>query len=609
MSMRARSSELRARSFRRGLFALLVLAGCSQEVTAQFEKIADDRMPMVVSDTEQFGGGIALIGVGAAIGDVDGDGRPDVYLAGGGLFYNRPDPRGFRFVAADPAAVDPIKLNPTFGATVGDYDRDGDLDLVVCGHGGTQLLRNDNGHFVDVTSQAGVAGNANDDAAAAAFGDINGDGWSDLAVAVIGQPGLLPQASHLYLNRGDGTFEAVVDPLLTADTATRSWSVAFADINGDGVLDLHFSDDAGLRFYSPLDMDRHDHVLINKGIDAKGHPMFEEQSKQLGLGMPHSAMGLSVADPGRIDQFCLFSSDINTEFIFKPNGDHYDDVSNSFKLDAAGQGDQTFWVSWGAQFADFDGNGYEDLIVAQSPFRGRDGFSGAPLYMNRNGAYERTRYAFHSPSQSRAVLAIDVDGDGDQDILSTPFNDAFYLFENTSPPRNYIRVTLRATVSSPEAAGAVLIARAGNQKQRRMRVSGGQPHSQAEATLDLAWPKPLPTDLTVQWPSGAVQQVAAVTPPKSLVIEEPRWLTLSNDHPPADGQTTVDAVVDVGAAGLGGAGTQVMWTIGDQHLSATAGADGKAMLAIPPSSTAGAVFSTLTVGGRTLQAHPVLVYK
>jgi hypothetical protein len=171
--------------------------------------------------------GVALVGLpeslkpeGACAVDWDGDGSLDLYTASH-LFLN--DGTGhFTDVRAQvglPAVFDE-------GATMVDFDNDGDFDFFVRTEDAPRLFRNDDGHYVEVTTQVGL------DAAPILWGDswadVDNDGDLDLLLYVQNQP------TRLYLNQGDGTL--VRDPAIEQENLENVIS-AWADVDGDGDLD------------------------------------------------------------------------------------------------------------------------------------------------------------------------------------------------------------------------------------------------------------------------------------------------------------------------------------------------------------------------------------
>jgi hypothetical protein len=214
--------------------------------------------------TEASGLGDTGYGMGIAVGDIDNDGDPDVYLANYGpdrLYRNEGDGTFTDITAAAGIAVDGWSASAAFF----DFDRDGFLDLFVCryldysrprrcaDHAGRPdycgprtyppvpdvLLRN-NGDpgapgFRDVSVQAGIAA-----VAAAGLGvicdDLDADGWIDVYVANDGY------ANHLWINERDGTFAdraLVLGAAVNLAGATEAgMGVAAADVDGDADLDL-----------------------------------------------------------------------------------------------------------------------------------------------------------------------------------------------------------------------------------------------------------------------------------------------------------------------------------------------------------------------------------
>lgn len=156
---------------------------------------------------------------GAQAADWNDDGYLDLYCASH-LFIN--DGTG-RFTDVRAAVGLPVMFDE--GSSFVDYDNDGDLDLYLRGYDSPHLYRNDSGHFIEVTAQAGIAG----------VPYFWGDSWADAD-----NDGDLDLVQHggrarLMLNQGDGTFER--DPDFESVSSGQELS-AWADIDRDGDLDV-----------------------------------------------------------------------------------------------------------------------------------------------------------------------------------------------------------------------------------------------------------------------------------------------------------------------------------------------------------------------------------
>ena len=186
----------------------------------------------------------------AALGDLDGDGKPDLAVANNGdntvsVLLNDGDggflTQAVYFVQSAPHSV-----------AVGDFNGDGKLDLAVANNGGSQgdtqaagtvsiLLNAGGGTFGTQTPYAvGIQPYA------VAVGDFDGDGKPDLAVTNVGD-----DTVSVLLGRGGGGFQAPA----TYDTGSAPWSVAVGDFNGDGKPDLAVANES----------DGTVSVLLNKG--------------------------------------------------------------------------------------------------------------------------------------------------------------------------------------------------------------------------------------------------------------------------------------------------------------------------------------------------------
>lgn len=174
-----------------------------------------------------------------ALGDFDGDGHTDIVASddlatSSGLVLLRQDPASpGRFLAPQRLAVG----HPTFQVVAADFDDDGRLDLAAAGSGRVTVLRQGaGGTFGVATTVATVDPRRSLDFLAAA--DMNGDGRADLVFAAAANVGAGIDAAEVGVvlrEAAPGTFAAAV---LTGRSGAESWTYALGDVDGDGRPDL-----------------------------------------------------------------------------------------------------------------------------------------------------------------------------------------------------------------------------------------------------------------------------------------------------------------------------------------------------------------------------------
>ncbi len=424
-------------------------------------------------------------GFGVSAGDFDNDGWMDLYVTNFGknrLYHNNGD--GTFTDVAEKAGV-AIGVWST-AANFADYDRDGRLDLfvagyvkfdpnnppapgsavvaynfcqyrgenVMCGPRGLSGERdflfhnNGDGTFSEVAAKAGVADAAGYYGFAAAWADVNDDGWVDLIVANDSTP------NYLYRNRGDGTFEDISYPsgfaLNENGREQACMGIALGDYDGDGRVDIYvtnFSDD-----YNTL-------------YRNEGDASFTDITLQAGLGettIPFLGWGTGFLD---------FDNDGRKD-LFVVNGHVYRGVD---KLDWG-----TTWAQRPLLFRNTNGQRFEVAPAATG--------SGLAVVLPARGA------AFG-----------DLDNDGRIDVVINNIDSPPTVLHNvTQNAGNWLMLKLTGTKSPKDAIGAVVFVTAGGARQRGDVVSGGSYSSQSDLRLHFGLGAAKQVDkLEVVWPSGA----------------------------------------------------------------------------------------------------------
>ena len=282
-----------------------------------------------------------------------------------GFTLLRPEETGLWFTNSLPESrslTNTIAINGS-GVAAGDVDGDGLCDLFFCAMGGgSRLYRNLGGwHFEDITERAGITC-TNLDATGAVFADINGDGHLDLIVNSIGG------GTHVFLNDGHGRFHHGPQVLNPGHGGT---SLAMADASGRGWLDLYVAnyraatimDAPGTRFTMKMVNGQAEVALINgeAGTDLEWTNRFRFKTETDEQGRTR----LGREELGEPDVF--FRNDGHGGFEEVP-------WTGGCFLDRDGKPLASPPFDWGQSvvFRDFNGDGWPDIYVCndfQSPDR------------------------------------------------------------------------------------------------------------------------------------------------------------------------------------------------------------------------------------------------
>ena len=485
---------------------------------------------------------------GIAVFDYDGDGRPDIYFTNGAdipslektapkywnrLYRNEGD---WKFTdVTEQAGV--AGAGYSMGAAVGDYDNDGHPDLFVAGVNRNTLYRNlGNGRFEDVTAKAGIP--SGQWAVAAGWFDYDRDGKLDLwvvhyakwstaddrycgdaarGIRIYCHPKYFTGlANSLYRNRGDGTFEDVTAKAGLAKFPARGMSVAFADYDGDGWPDVFVTNDN----------------QPNSLFHNLGNGTFEEVALLAGAalrddGKPVASMGAEFKDydnDGRPD--ILFTALAGETFpLFRNAGKgSFTDATLKSRI-----GTLTLPHSgWGLGLFDFNNDGWKDLFSANAHVNDRVEAFESAVYKEANGVFANVGGVFHDVSAEAGLTLVkahrgaafaDFDGDGRIDAVVSSLGAPAELWQNVSPdPRHWLIVRLRGTRSNRDGIGAKI--RIGNQYAEMTTTAGYASSSAAGVHFGLDTVAQIPK-IEIWWPSGTTQTLLDIHADQILTVTEP----------------------------------------------------------------------------------------
>lgn len=467
---------------------------------------------------------------GVAAGDYDGDGWIDLYVVRGTigpnlLFRNL---RNGTFREADSRSGVGLTDSTGSGPAFADLDGDGYLDLYIGGIHPTRprLFRNTGqGRFQEITQSAGIDPRSPNNFSAA-FGDYDLDGDLDLVMSHwlsgIVEPG--SSSEHLWRNDGKGGFEDVSTSSGITDVYLNgrdyTFTPNFADVNDDGLPDILMAADFGTS-----------RVFLNNGNstfrDATTPVISDENGMGAAVGDYDNDLDLdwfvsSISEPGGGQ---VGTWGISGNRLYRNIGDGlFDDATE-------GSGVRHGDWGWAACFADFNNDGHLDIFHVNGWNRDQ-GIASAFLedrsrlfISNGNGTFEETavELGIDDTGQGRGIVCFDYDRDGDVDIFVANNNQPPRLYRNDlGNERNYLDIRLRGLPPNTQAIGARILIDVDGRKQMRELRAGCNFVSQnpAEAHFGVANAR-LIDEILVIWPDGQRTTLTNVDANRLLTVFHP----------------------------------------------------------------------------------------
>ncbi|MDZ4655970.1 MAG: CRTAC1 family protein [Bythopirellula sp.] len=472
--------------------------------------------------------GDAFFSGGAAAGDFDGDGHVDLVFArlndndifyrnlGNGTFESRTFAAGFIF--------------PTYtnGVVSGDVDNDGDLDLYMTTVGYTRnylYLNNGNGYFTDagISHPAALANGITRSGQGASFGDYDNDGYLDLVTGDWGNT-VANSQSRLFRNLGatqPGGFADVTAASginVYRKDKTYRYVPRFIDLDRDGHLDLTFAAD----------------FETSQLFWNNGDGTFTDGTIPAGVGTDFNGMGSTFGDydsDGDLDWFITnITNDPQYPGPFGGFNRLYRNEGNRTFTDvtlAAGVRDSRW--SWGTTFLDYDNDGDVDL-TATNGYNGPGWVNDRTfLWQNNGGVFTDVSNAsgITDTEQGRGLIHLDYDEDGDLDLVVINNTAAPILYRNDGGNDNhYLRIKPQGTVSNRDGIGAWITVTpdlANPDDILVWEIDGGSSFvSQNEhiAHFGLGTSTDSIDLVTIEWTSGIIQHLYDVAIDQTLLVIE-----------------------------------------------------------------------------------------
>jgi hypothetical protein len=509
---------------------------------------------------------VGSIGSGVAIGDYDGDGRPDIFVVNKTgkcqLFRNL---GGYKFEdVTDKAGITGTEGAWNGGATFVDINNDGLLDIYLCRFNAPNLLfiNQGDGTFKEMAHAYGL--DVVDASVQASFCDYDRDGWLDVFIVtnlldIARNP--YGEKDYLFHNNRNGTFTDVTARVGISGVA-QGHSATWWDYDNDGWPDLYVANDFGTP--DKLYRNNRDGTFTDVIDSVVPHTSFSSMGSDTGDVMNDGRIDLLVADMARTthqeDQRTEASSRSKTRDVpdGSPTAPKYQfsalfiNTGTGRCLEAAKLAGiaATDWT-WSVRFEDLDNDGRQDLFVTNGMNREQNNVDILNRQMSAETTAERARIMHDSPVLASTHLAFrnmgdlrfesvgakwgldqrgvsfgaatgDLSGDGNLDIVYSNYQGGVTILRNDCDSGHVVNVDLRGSASNRYGVGSVVRVESDLGVQVRQLWLAHGYMSSSEPMLHFGLGKDtLIRRMTVTWPSGRVQVFENLAVDMRYTVTEP----------------------------------------------------------------------------------------